>query len=154
MKSVFNRGERIEPGMTDPEPTTCGPSAVDPPTERFEEADYRPATVDLDDCDCIDVHRSFRVLERADAKGIEGRVSQSGTGAHVRGWVCAEGFSPADVERLRLRAGDHSRRTRLDRTHKRKPPQVLFAGASEWFADPEAVCRELQTLAQLEVSER
>jgi len=154
MRSVFERGDRIDPGMTDPEPSTVGPSAVDPPTERFEGADDRPVTVDLDDCDCIDVHRSFRVLERADADGVEGRVSQSGAGAHVRGWVCAAEFSPADVEALRLRAGDHARRTRLDRTHKRKPPQVLFAGASEWFADPEAVCRELQTLGQLEVSDR
>jgi len=154
MTSVFTRGERIEPGMTDPEPTTCGPSAVDPPTERFDGAQYRPVTIDLDDCSAVDVHTAFSALRAADADGIEGRVSQSGEGAHVRGWVCAEGFSPADVERLRLRAGDHSRRTRLDRTHKRKPPQVLFQGASDWFSDPEAVCRELQTLAQLEVGER
>jgi hypothetical protein len=154
MKSVFNRGERIEPGMTAPEPETCGPAAVDPPTERFQNADYRPVTIDLDDCSAVDVFRSFSVLRRAGADGVEGRVSQSGSGAHVRGWVCAAEFSPADVERLRLRAGDHSRRTRLDRTHKRKPPQVLFAGASDWFSDPEALCRELQTLAQLEVSER
>jgi len=154
MRSVFERGDRIDPGMTDPEPVTVGPSAVDPPTERFEGADYRPVTVDLDGCNFTDVHRSFSVLRRAGAEHIEGRVSQSGSGAHVRAWVPAGEWTPADLEALRLRAGDHSRRTRLDRTHKRKPPQVLFAGASEWFADPEAVCRELQTLGQLEVSDR
>jgi hypothetical protein len=134
MRSVFERGDRIDPGMTDPEPVTVGPSAVDPPTERFEGADDRPVTVDLDGCSAVDVHRAFSVLRRAGADGIEGRVSQSGEGAHVRGWVCADEWSPAGVERLRLRAGDHSRRTRLDRTHKRKPPQVLFAGASVWFS--------------------
>jgi len=154
MKSVFSRGERIDPGMTAPEPAACGPSAVDPPTERFGNAEYRPVTIDLDDCTPVDVHKAFSALRRAGADGVEGRVSQSGSGAHVRGWVCAEAFSAADVERLRLRARDHSRRTRLDRTHKRKPPQVLFEGASEWFSDPEAVCRELRTINRLEVRDR
>lgn len=109
--------------------------------------EYR-VTVDLDDADPFDVRRAWNVLRRADADGLRGRVSSSGEGCHLRGFLPGDGFDAGAVERVRYLAGDHPRRTYMDRTHVLKPTNITFSRkadreAGPWRRTPHAVCQDL-----------
>jgi hypothetical protein len=95
-------------------------------------------TVDLDDADGFDVIRAYRTLVEAGAEDVAARVSSGGEGAHVRGWIDAD---PSVVEAVRYAAGDHPRRTFMDRTHVLKPTNITFTRkpdgeAGPWRSDP------------------
>lgn len=120
-----------------------------PPPERPVHGDRRLVTVDLDDAVPLDAYRAVATLRDAGAGDVEVRVSSSGEGFHVRGWVDADEFDAEGVERLRLAAGDHPKRTMLDRTHRLKPPQMLFTRkpgreAGPWHDDPAPAAAELR----------
>lgn len=118
-------------------------SGAAPPTS-FRRPSYtgeRRVTVDLDDARPLDAARAFYQLRNAGAHEIDVRVSAGGEGFHVRAWFDAADVTALDVENLRLGAGDHPRRTFMDRDHKAKPQQVLFtrkvdAEAGPWRSDP------------------
>lgn len=125
--------------------TGAGPAPPERPTAIGE----RKITVDLDNADPFDLYRAWSVLADAGAYDIEGRVSASGEGCHVRGWVGADDVDEAGVEALRLSAGDHPRRTQMDREHAAKPPQILFGSkpggrAGPWHSNPFDAARELR----------
>lgn len=124
--------------------TGAGPSAPCSPAPIGE----RRITVDLDNARPFDVVRTWYYLDRAGCYDLEARVSSSGEGFHVRGWIEAADADEDTIERLRLGAGDHPRRVRMDREHTIKPAQVLFSRkgdgeASPWFADPWLAADEL-----------
>lgn len=96
----------------------------------------RRVTVDLDDSRPFDVCRTWKYLEAAGAHEIEARVSAGGEGFHVRAWFEADDVDKVAVERLRLGAGDHPRRVRMDRKHHVKPGQVLFTRKHDGEAGP------------------
>lgn len=108
-------------------------SAREPRDDGLEE---RKVTVDLDDADPFDAVRAWSELERAGCVDIEARVSSGGEGFHVRGFVDADLLDAADVEALRYRAGDHPRRTYMDRTHVLKPTNVVFTRKGDREAGP------------------
>lgn len=119
--------------------------APDDPAPRGE----RVVTVDLDDATPLDLYRSWSMLADAGAYDLEARVSSSGEGFHVRGWVDAEAVDAEGVEQLRYVAGDHPRRTYMDRTHVLKPSNVTFTrkpggDAGPWHPDPFAAADELR----------
>ena len=121
-----------------------------PPAEFSRESwtGERRVTVDLDDCRPFDVVRAVYHLRHAGATEVESRVSASGNGAHVRAWFDDDDVTADAVESLRRSAGDHAKRTEMDRQHKAKPQQVLFTSkgdrqAGEWRADPWLVADEL-----------
>jgi hypothetical protein len=120
-----------------------------PPPARETATGEHPVTLDLDDADPLDLFRAVSRLRGAGAYGVEARVSASGEGFHVRGWLDADEADEGTVERLRLAAGDHPRRTRFDREHHIKPQQVLFASkpggeAGPWHANPFDAAAELR----------
>jgi len=101
----------------------------------------RRVTVDLDDARPFEVVRTWHYLAGAGCYDLQARVSASGEGFHVRGWLDAADADEADVERLRLGGGDHVRRVDMDREHHIKPGQVLFtrkgdAEAGPWREEP------------------
>lgn len=117
---------------------TAGPEPPDLPPSYTGE---RRVTVDLDDARPFDAARAHYRLRDAGAHEIESRVSSGGEGFHVRAWFDADKLDAAAVETLRLLAGDHPRRTMMDRTHADKPQQVLFTRkgddeAGDWHTDP------------------
>lgn len=122
-----------------------------PPTT-FRRDSYtgeRRVTVDLDEAEPLDATRAFFGLRRAGAHEVEVRVSSSGEGFHVRAWFDADDVTALDVETLRLSAGDHPRRTFMDRDHQLKPQQVLFTrkgdgDAGPWHTDPFDAADELR----------
>lgn len=103
-----------------------GPDAAREPRTDAVSGSERAVTVDLDDAEPLDVYRAVSVLRRAGAVDVEARVSAGGEGFHVRGFVDAEAFDGGDVETLRYLAGDHPRRTYMDRTHALKPSNITF----------------------------
>lgn len=108
----------------------------------------RRVTVDLDDADPLDLYRAWSVLADAGVEELRARVSAGGEGFHVRGFVTA---SAAVVERLRYQAGDHPRRTHMDRTHALKPDNITFSSKGDGEAGP---WRETPWLAADDLRER
>lgn len=125
--------------------TGAGPAPPSRPTHDGR----RRVTCDLDDATPFDLYHCWFNLEAAGAERIEARVSSSGEGCHVRAWF--REIDETAVEQLRLAFGDHVYRTILDRTHRLKPPQMLFtrkpdgSEASAWCGDVAAVADELRT---------
>jgi hypothetical protein len=104
----------------------------------------RRVTIDLDDADPLGVLKSWRRLAEAGGYDVEGRVSQSGEGVHIRAWFDAEEIDGVAIETLRMAAGDDRTRIDYDRRHDSKPQQVLFEGATPWRADVWAVVDDLR----------
>lgn len=122
--------------------------AAPEPPERPTAIGERVVTVDLDDADKLDLLRAWHTLDDAGAYDIEARTSSSGEGFHVRGWIDDDDADELDIETIRLAAGDHPRRTFMDRDHTHKPSQVVFtrkgdAEAGPWHSDPWDAADEL-----------
>lgn len=111
-------------------------SYAPPPAEPELAGDERVVTIDLDDATPLDVLRAAAELRSAGCYDVEARVSSSGEGAHVKAWIGADAIDEAGVERLRIGAGDHAKRTELDREHRVKPPQILFTRKPDGEAGP------------------
>lgn len=124
--------------------TGAGPA----PPERESYTGERRVTVDLDTARPFDVVRAWTVLESAGAYDLKARVSSGREGFHVRAWFDADDADERSVERLRLAAGDHTRRVDMDRRHTIKPPQVLFEGAAPWRSDPWRAADDLMRLSR------
>jgi hypothetical protein len=107
----------------------------------------RRVTVDLDDAGPFEVVRAWSVLERAGAVEIAARVSSGGEGFHVRAFL--PDATAADEERVRREAGDHPRRTDMDRRHALKPRNITFSAkggleAGPWRDDPHDAAADLR----------
>lgn len=131
-----------------------GPDSARRPTDDPTPRGERLVSVDLDDADPFDLWRAWRTLEDAGGEDLEARVSSGGEGLHVRAWFDAEAVDVEDAERLRLSAGDHARRTQMDRTHVLKPSNVLFTRKGDREAGPWRSCPEAATGDLLRRSER
>jgi len=123
-----------------------GPNAARSIGSDENEVRTRCVSIDLDDADQLDIIKAWRALDESGVDGIEGRVSSGGEGAHIRGWIDADAET---VETIRYMAGDHARRTYMDRTHVLKPTNILFThkgdqSAGEWRADPWEVADDLR----------
>jgi hypothetical protein len=91
-------------------------------------------TLDLDDPHPVEVQRAWYRLRDAGVERVQGRVSSSGDGVHLRAFGYDGGREACD--RLRRDAGDHGVRVEYDNVYGRKPRQILFDSKGDNDAGP------------------
>lgn len=106
-------------------------------------------TLDLDDPTVFEVVRSWHRLDSFGRTEVEGRVSSSGNGVHLK--VHGSRRPTDKIDTIRRTLGDDGKRVDIDRDpSEQSPRQVLFGSkpsagqsAGEWTDDLRQLLRQL-----------